>query len=90
MQVHATLLCDSNVWYVQILLWPAGSSFANGMLFHLAWVIYEHIMTFSEEVELFWSRKSWAAVLFLANRYLALFYAATRLVCAHNNVRSSI
>ena len=37
--------------------------------------MYEYLITVGAEVELFWRRKiTGASVLFLANRYLVLFY----------------
>lgn len=52
-------------------------------------MVYEYIITFSEEVQLFWRRKpTGAIVLFLLNRYLLLFailmpwIPATAEVCA--------
>ncbi|KAM5541382.1 hypothetical protein V8D89_004936 [Ganoderma adspersum] len=41
----------------------------------LALIVYEYLITIGAEVELFWRRKvTGASVLFLANRYLVLFY----------------
>ena len=37
--------------------------------------MYEHIVTFGFEIQLFWGREvTGAAILFFANRYLALVY----------------
>ncbi|KAI6142617.1 hypothetical protein BKA82DRAFT_741565 [Pisolithus tinctorius] len=36
--------------------------------------LYDYVLTFADEVELFWSRprRSWAFLLFFANRYITL------------------
>ena len=53
----------------------------------LALVVYEYMLKFRDEVELFWSGKAGAArVLFLTNRYLTLLYSVTRFLCASTNV----
>ena len=40
-----------------------------------AWIVYEYILTFTQEVELLWRRKfTGATLLFLVNRYLLLAY----------------
>ena len=41
----------------------------------VALVIYEYLVTFSTEVQLFWAREvTGASVLFFANRYILLVY----------------
>ena len=40
-----------------------------------AWIAYEYVLTFTQEVELFWRRKfTGATLLFLLNRYFLLAY----------------
>ena len=41
----------------------------------LAWIVFEYILTFTDEVQLFWRRKlTGATALFLVNRYTLLLY----------------
>ena len=43
---------------------------------HAAFVVYEYLVTFSNEVQLFWGRDiTGASILFFINRYMMLFYA---------------
>ena len=46
-----------------------------------AFVLYEYIITFDQEVKLFWNKKwNGATTLFLVNRYLVLFLRLCNLI----------
>ena len=44
-------------------------------------LVYDYLLTFSQEVSLFWNRRwTGATVLFFSNRYLTLFVAILQLL----------
>ncbi len=58
----------------QLVSFPSHSAAtAMPMFASIAFIFYEYIITFTEEVELFWRRgSSGATFLFMTNRYLVL------------------
>ncbi|KZT05714.1 uncharacterized protein LAESUDRAFT_211915 [Laetiporus sulphureus 93-53] len=55
-----------------------------------ALIFFDYVITFGQEVQLFWGEQSFSAWLFFANRMVALLYASISVCCMGNIVATNV